>query len=104
MRCLYLRGQKMRCPNCKKLLPYAAKENNASNRCIFCEHVFGAVELAASKMPVRSSAEKAGVSLAAPSGHRPRLINSRYALGPSPRSGGMALVYKANDMFDDNRL
>src|SRR4051812_24285117 len=33
----------------------------------------------------------------------PRLLNGRYALGASPRLGGMATVYKASDLADDNR-
>ena len=32
-----------------------------------------------------------------------RLINSRYALSPKPHSGGMADVYRANDMLEDGR-
>ena len=32
-----------------------------------------------------------------------RLINSRYALSPKPRPGGMADVYQASDMLDDLR-
>jgi serine/threonine protein kinase len=35
--------------------------------------------------------------------HRPRFINDRYALAPNPREGGMALVYRGNDMLDANR-
>ena len=34
---------------------------------------------------------------------RPRFVNNRYAVLPNPRSGGMAFVYKASDMLDDNR-
>ena len=32
-----------------------------------------------------------------------RLLNGRYALGATPRLGGMATVYKANDMEADNK-
>jgi len=32
-----------------------------------------------------------------------RLINSRYALSPNPHSGGMAEVYRANDMLANGR-
>ena len=37
------------------------------------------------------------------SSSQPRLINQRYALAPTPRSGGMADVYKATDMLDNLR-
>jgi len=32
-----------------------------------------------------------------------RLVKSRYALSPKPHSGGMADVYRANDMLDNGR-
>lgn len=33
---------------------------------------------------------------------RPRLLNGRYALSPNPRTGGMARVFKANDLLRSN--
>src|SRR4051812_32287933 len=33
-----------------------------------------------------------------------RLLNGRYALSASPRHGGMATVFKANDLENDNAV
>src|SRR5579884_2169760 len=97
----------MRCPSCNRALPYGAKATNASVRCIFCGVDFRAPKEGEQSPPrnphTPSAAVKANASPDAGAGTRLRFINNRYALGPNPRQGGMALVYRANDMLDENR-
>ncbi len=93
----------MRCSKCGKLNLKAPKKQT-SIKCVFCGAIF---QISETPKPKASPAKGIQISTdikaaAATSPQRPRFVNDRYALAPNPRSGGMAFVYKANDMLNDN--
>ena len=97
----------MRCPECKKITMNLPSEVGAGIRCVFCGAVFDPAptpkQRIAVGLGVKVAAKPRTSQPALPPDYRPRFINSRYALAPNPRRGGMAHVYRASDMLDENR-
>ena len=94
----------MRCPNCKKALPFGVSKPDASIRCVFCGTSFRVSKEPEQPVPGNPPSPLAkSIPAHAQVASRPRFINDRYALAPNPREGGMALVYRGSDMLDANR-
>lgn len=92
----------MRCPKCKKLILPGASRQGESVRCSHCGFVD--LESDASERPRAADAQIASPNRTPPEIQRPRLLNARYALAAKPRVGGMARVYRASDLHNDNKI
>src|SRR5438046_1973128 len=97
-------NRQMRCPTCGKFL-LKSSGGKESIRCIHCGGLFSPPVVPQPKAPRAVGGQALVRAKAVPTStpQRPRFVNDRYALAPNPRSGGMALVYRASDMLDDNR-